>query len=152
MFYREGLLAPRPTPKLEDHPLSAVQDRLLPEWMNRSVFLRSTKQQMCLCLMDLRKIALNMSGQCIYVKSIKYSRYVQSSSNWRWILIIVTEQELDVCVTSGVRLAVDETCAVLRYYAASSGNFLPTLRDNLSVPSWVAVVFVKTSLANLTYV
>jgi len=28
MFYREGLLAPRPTPKLEDHPLSAVHDCL----------------------------------------------------------------------------------------------------------------------------
>jgi len=28
MFYREGLLAPRPTPKLEDNPLSAVCDCL----------------------------------------------------------------------------------------------------------------------------
>ena len=28
MVYREGLLAPRPTPKLEDHPLSAVHDCL----------------------------------------------------------------------------------------------------------------------------
>ena len=28
MFYREGLLAPRPTPKLEDHPSSAVRDYL----------------------------------------------------------------------------------------------------------------------------
>ena len=28
MFYREGLLAPCPTPKLEDHPLSAVHDCL----------------------------------------------------------------------------------------------------------------------------
>ena len=28
MFYREWLLAPRPTPKLEDHPLSAVHDCL----------------------------------------------------------------------------------------------------------------------------
>ena len=27
-FYREGLLAPRPTPKLEDHPSSAVRDCL----------------------------------------------------------------------------------------------------------------------------
>jgi hypothetical protein len=26
-------------------------------------------------------------------------------------------------------------CAVLGYYAASSGNSLPTFRDNLSVPS-----------------
>jgi len=29
MFYREWLLAPRPTPKLEDHPLSAVHNCLL---------------------------------------------------------------------------------------------------------------------------
>jgi len=28
MFYREGLLAPRPTPKLENHPFSAVHDCL----------------------------------------------------------------------------------------------------------------------------
>jgi len=28
VFYREGLLAPRPTPKLEDHPSSAVRDWL----------------------------------------------------------------------------------------------------------------------------
>jgi len=28
MFYREGLLAPRPTPNLEYHPLSAVHDCL----------------------------------------------------------------------------------------------------------------------------
>ena len=27
-FYREGLLAPRPTTKLEDHPSSAVRDCL----------------------------------------------------------------------------------------------------------------------------
>ena len=29
VFYREGLLAPRPTPNLEDHPSSAVRDCLL---------------------------------------------------------------------------------------------------------------------------
>ena len=28
-----------------------------------------------------------------------------------------------------------ENCALLGYYAASSGNFLPTFRDNVSVPS-----------------
>jgi hypothetical protein len=26
---------------------------------------------------------------------------------------------------------VDESCALLGYYAAGSGNFLPTFRDNL---------------------
>jgi hypothetical protein len=29
IFYGEELLAPRPTPNLEDHPLSAVRDCLL---------------------------------------------------------------------------------------------------------------------------
>ena len=33
------------------------------------------------------------------------------------------------------RREADENCALLGYYAASRGNFLPTFRDNLSVPS-----------------
>jgi hypothetical protein len=35
----------------------------------------------------------------------------------------------------GFRLEVDENCALIGYYAASSGNLLPTFRDKLSVPS-----------------
>jgi len=38
-------------------------------------------------------------------------------------------------VTSIFRCEVVEKCALLGYYAASSGNLLPTFRDNLSVPS-----------------
>ena len=39
---------------------------------------------------------------------------------------------------SDFRREVDENCTLQSYYAASSGNFLPTFRDNLSVPySWV---------------
>jgi hypothetical protein len=38
-------------------------------------------------------------------------------------------------VISGFRCEVDENCALLGYYAAYSGNALPTFRDNLSVPS-----------------
>ena len=40
-----------------------------------------------------------------------------------------------LCATSSFRHEVDENCALLGYYAASSGNFLPTFRDNLSRPS-----------------
>jgi hypothetical protein len=40
-----------------------------------------------------------------------------------------------VCVISGFRRDVDENCDLLGYYAPSSGNFIPTFRDNLSVPS-----------------
>jgi hypothetical protein len=38
-------------------------------------------------------------------------------------------------MTSGFRSDADENCAPLIYYAASSGNFLQTLRDSLYVPS-----------------
>ena len=37
-------------------------------------------------------------------------------------------------VISGFHREVDENRALLGYYAASSGNFLPAFRDNLSVP------------------
>ena len=37
---------------------------------------------------------------------------------------------------SGCRRDVDEICALLGHYAASSGNPLLTFRDNLSVPSF----------------
>jgi hypothetical protein len=39
------------------------------------------------------------------------------------------------CLISGFRREVAENYVLLGYYAASSGNFLPTFQDNLSVPS-----------------
>jgi len=38
-------------------------------------------------------------------------------------------------VISGFHREVHENCALLGHYAASSDNFLPTFRDNLSVQS-----------------
>ena len=38
-------------------------------------------------------------------------------------------------VISAFRREVDDNCALLSYYAASSGYVLPTFRDNLSVLS-----------------
>jgi hypothetical protein len=43
--------------------------------------------------------------------------------------------ELLFRMISGFRHEVDETCALLGYYAARSGNFLPTFWNNLPVPS-----------------
>jgi len=40
-----------------------------------------------------------------------------------------------ILVISGFRRQVDENCALLGYYEASGGNFLPMFRDNLSAPS-----------------
>jgi len=39
-----------------------------------------------------------------------------------------------LCVVSGFRREVDENCALLGCYAASSGNFLPTFRDEILDP------------------
>jgi hypothetical protein len=39
------------------------------------------------------------------------------------------------CVFAGFRREVDENWTLLGYYAASSGRFLLTFRDNLSIPS-----------------
>jgi hypothetical protein len=38
------------------------------------------------------------------------------------------------CLILGFCREVDENCAALGYYATSSGNYLPTLWDNLSAP------------------
>jgi hypothetical protein len=49
-----------------------------------------------------------------------------------------TDRQTDVTelsVTSGFRRDVDEICALLGCYAASSGNPLRTFRDKVSVPS-----------------
>jgi hypothetical protein len=42
---------------------------------------------------------------------------------------------------SGFRREVDGNCALLGYYTAYSGNFLPTFRDNLSVRSRIDMLF-----------
>jgi hypothetical protein len=44
----------------------------------------------------------------------------------------ITKKLFPPCVVSGFRHEVDEKCALLECYAASSGNSLPTFRYNLS--------------------
>jgi hypothetical protein len=39
------------------------------------------------------------------------------------------------CVISGFRRDLDGICSLLGCYAALGGGFIPTFRDNLSVPS-----------------
>ena len=62
---------------------------------------------------------------------------------------------LAVCVISGFLHEVAENCAVLGYYAASSGNFLRTFQDYLSVPSsgqgWDPIGCPETSVRNCHY-
>jgi hypothetical protein len=46
-----------------------------------------------------------------------------------------TKEWMSEWLISGFRRDVDETCGLLGYYTASCGNYLPTFRDNVSVPS-----------------
>ena len=49
--------------------------------------------------------------------------------------VLVTRIWLVLCVILGFRREVDKNCSLLVCYAASSGNSLPTFRNNISVPS-----------------
>ena len=56
-----------------------------------------------------------------------------------YIIYIYTQTHIhktQSCVISGFRRELDDTCVLLSYYASSSGNFLPTFRDNLSFSSF----------------
>jgi hypothetical protein len=52
-----------------------------------------------------------------------------------WEILNERDNLEDLCMISGFRREVDENHALLGYYVASSGNSLPTLRDNLSALS-----------------
>jgi hypothetical protein len=60
----------------------------------------------------------------------------RKSKQWRWVIRSdgSSKEETDsACVIAGFLRETDENCGLLGYYAASSGNFLMTLQDNLSV-------------------
>jgi len=66
VFYREGLLAPRPTPKLEDHPSSAVRD----------------------CLFNLFAATLVIGG-CFSIRNMRTRHAVVTGTHYMDLLIII---------------------------------------------------------------
>jgi hypothetical protein len=61
---------------------------------------------------------------------------VQYVRKWKFIntLLFADDNYLFQSVVLGFRCELDKNCALVVYYAASSGNLLSTFRDNLSVP------------------
>jgi hypothetical protein len=49
--------------------------------------------------------------------------------------VLYDSQIVNKCETSDFRRDVDEICALLRYYAAHTGNSSQIFRDNISAPS-----------------
>jgi hypothetical protein len=66
MFHREGLSAPRPTPKLEDHPLSAVHD----------------------CLFNLFAATLHIGGRSS-IRNLRTRHAVVTGTHYTWEHIIL---------------------------------------------------------------
>jgi hypothetical protein len=61
---------------------------------------------------------------------------VKTSKNITYVHMWLTANGVLKCVISGFRREVAECRPLLGYCAASSDNFLPTFRDNLSAPSY----------------
>jgi len=53
----------------------------------------------------------------------------------RGFLLLMGVHSCHHCLISGFCRDAFEICSIPRYYAAYSGSFLPTFRDNLFVPS-----------------
>ena len=85
MFYREGLLAPRPTPKLEDHPLSAVND----------------------CLFNLFAATLNIGGRSS-IRNLRTRHAVVTWTHYTWEGIIILRKTLgNTCQTTQCNISGD---------------------------------------------
>ena len=54
-----------------------------------------------------------------------------------------------LCVSSGFRLEVDTMCALLRNYEAYSGDYLPTFREDFSVPSSMVKDFLPFKMGSI---
>jgi hypothetical protein len=78
-------------------------------------------------------------GQLLCLRSIKQSKIWDFKSTREGRQFLKEKGRIGTLhrysVISYFRSDVDEICALLGYYAASSGNFLPTFQNNLSVPS-----------------
>jgi hypothetical protein len=80
MFYREGLLAPRPTPKLEDHPLSAVNDCLF------NLFAATLHIGGRSSLRNLRTRHAVVTGTH-YIESSRIDQLILNlGARWKWVV------------------------------------------------------------------
>jgi hypothetical protein len=79
--------------------------------------------------------AVNIHGCIILVHVIPRDMTPNSVKHNFIIPLTLNAISLYFCRISGFRREVDESCALLGHYTASSGDSLRTFRDNLSVPS-----------------
>jgi len=72
-----------------------------------------------------------MTGTCSNMQEYQHSKHILNEDK------VNQEQKTEQAINrTCFRLPrrTDEKCSLLRYFAASSGKFIPTFRDNLRVP------------------
>jgi hypothetical protein len=100
----------------------------------------------CVCHLVEREHRLNKPSCCCYdhdqlnpclpiQHKNPYSGNKLGTLNCPRIATIFITNQLNTRVISSFRREVDKNCSHLGYYAALSGNSIPTFRDKLSVPS-----------------
>jgi hypothetical protein len=62
-------------------------------------------------------------------------RLWQLDSRWKCNVVQTVDESIQFFTILGLRHNLADNCALLSYYTVSSGNLLPTFRDNLSVQS-----------------
>jgi hypothetical protein len=106
------------------------------------------------------KILIRVVVKILVSPTFTWARLIFRSINKYAITLRVWMKQTKKHVISVFRREIDENCALLGYYAASSGNSLPTFRDNISVPpsreySWPLkmglIGSLKTSVRNIPY-
>ena len=81
-----------------------------------------------------------LSTVCTALSAVTSVVLCSSQNKWLWenlhlILTVVCRHVVCHCGIEGFSREVEQNCALLCHYTASSANSLPTFRNNLSVPS-----------------
>jgi hypothetical protein len=81
------------------------------------------------------QVRLLKAAPFTYAQSITYSiAHGIMTTNFKTVFHETTWSRRNLCFLHVWSITTHENCTLLDYCAASSGNFIPTFRDNLSVP------------------
>jgi hypothetical protein len=116
-----------------EKPCARVQNRILPKLTVKIVKIRQLTFFLMFSLYESPAVCLTLK----YWNSFRNVKRVQSRVQSPHCPkdISAYSNDIDRCVILDFRRQVAENGALLAYYAANSGNYSPTFRDNLSVPS-----------------
>ena len=106
---------------------------LMTEWQAQKASGTVCSSDWCICALLLTHTHTLIDTH-IGSYEIHVNCYHESSVNPAMAEEVVISARFHKVTFLNEKVALGENCALLGHYAASSGNSLPTLRDNLSLP------------------